>query len=41
MVPRMVCNFYLVKDHKIAKKSTTAKALEKISTNLESLEFFL
>jgi hypothetical protein len=33
------CNFYIVKNHKIAKNSTTAKAWEKISTDLESLEF--
>jgi hypothetical protein len=38
-VPDMFCNFYLVKTHKIAKKSTTTKAREKISTNLKSLEF--
>jgi hypothetical protein len=35
----MFCNFYLVKNHKIAKNSTTTKAREKISTDLESLEF--
>jgi hypothetical protein len=38
-VPDMFCNFYLVKNHKIAKNSTTAKVREKISTDLESLEF--
>jgi hypothetical protein len=32
----MFCNFYLVKSHKIAKKSATAE--EKISTDLEFLE---
>jgi hypothetical protein len=37
-VPDMFCNFYLVKNHKIVKNSTTAKAREKISTDLESLE---
>jgi hypothetical protein len=35
----MFCNFYLVKNHTIAKISTTTKAREKISTDLESLEF--
>jgi hypothetical protein len=35
----MFCNFYLVKTYKIAKNSTTTKAREKISTDLESLEF--
>jgi hypothetical protein len=29
----------LVKNHKIAKNSTTTKAREKISTDLESLDF--
>jgi hypothetical protein len=33
------CNFYLVKNHKTAKKSTITKAREKISTDLESLQF--
>ncbi len=28
-----------MKNHKIAKNSTTTKAREKISTNMESLEF--
>jgi hypothetical protein len=27
--PDMFCNFYLVKNHKIAKNSTTTKAKEK------------
>jgi hypothetical protein len=35
----MFCNFYLVKNHKIAKNSATIKAGEKRSTDLESLEF--
>jgi hypothetical protein len=35
----MFCNFYLAKNHKIAKNSTTTKAREKISMDLESLEF--
>jgi hypothetical protein len=33
-------NFYAVKNHNIAKNSTTANASEKISTDLESLEFY-
>jgi len=38
--PDMFSNFYLVKNHKIVKKnSTTTKAREKISTDLEFLEF--
>jgi len=36
--PDMFCNFYSVKIHKIAKNSATAKAREKISTDLEFLE---
>jgi hypothetical protein len=36
----MLCNFYLMKNHKIAKNSTTTKGIGKISTDLESLEFF-
>jgi hypothetical protein len=36
--PDTFCNFYLVKNHKIAKNSATIKAKEKISTDLESLE---
>jgi hypothetical protein len=39
LFPDMFCNFYFVKNHKIAKNSTTAKAGGKISTDLESLEF--
>ncbi len=35
----MFGNFYLVKNHKIAKNSTIAKAREKISADLESFEF--
>jgi hypothetical protein len=35
----MFCNFYLVKSHKISKNSATTKAREKISTDLEFLEF--
>ncbi len=36
--PDMFCNFYLVKNHKPDENSTTAKAREKISTDLECLE---
>jgi hypothetical protein len=39
-VPDMFCNFYSVKNHKIAKgNSTIIKAGEKRSKDLESLEF--
>ncbi len=38
--PDMFCNFHLEKNHKIAKNSTTIKAREKISTDLEFLEFY-
>jgi hypothetical protein len=38
-VPDMFCYFYLVKNHKIANKSATTEAREKISTYLEFLEF--
>jgi hypothetical protein len=31
----MFCNFYLVKNYKIAKNSTTTKAREKINTDVE------
>jgi len=37
--PDMFCNFYVVKNHKIAKVSTATKAREKISVGWESLEF--
>ncbi len=40
LVPEMFSSFYLVKNHKIANKSTTTKAREKTSTDLESLQFF-
>jgi hypothetical protein len=36
----MFCNFYLMKSHKIANNSKTAKAREKISIVLESLKFY-
>jgi hypothetical protein len=38
-VSDMFCKFYLMKNHKIAQHSTTAKASKKISTDLETLEF--
>ncbi len=38
--PDMAFNFYSMKNHKIAKNSTTARAREKMSTFLESLEFY-
>ena len=38
LVSDMFCNFYLVKNHKIDKNSTTTKAREKISTHLKFLE---
>ena len=42
-VPGMLNNFYLGKNHKIAKNSTTTKARGKISTALEIgiLDFFV
>jgi hypothetical protein len=36
----MFCNFYFVKNHKSATNSTTTEAREKISADLEFLEFF-
>ncbi len=36
----MICNFCLVKSHIIADNSATTEYREKISTHLESLEFF-
>ncbi len=38
-VLNMFCNFYFVNNHKIVINLTTANASEKISTDLESLEF--
>ena len=35
----MFRNFYLVKNHKTASNSATTEAIEKISTDLESLVF--
>ncbi len=37
--PDVIYNFYLVKNHKIAKNSTSPQARQKISTHLDSLEF--
>ncbi len=39
LLPDMFGSFYLVKNHKHAKNSTTTKAREKINTDLASLEF--
>jgi hypothetical protein len=35
----MFCSFYLEQNHKIAKNSTSAETREKLSKDLESLEF--
>ncbi len=40
-VPDMFHNFYLVKSHKIANYSVTTEAREKISIDLESVEFYI
>ncbi len=40
LIPDMFCNFYSVKNHKIATNSATTKAREKMSPHLESLEFY-
>jgi hypothetical protein len=40
LVPDMFCNFYLVKNHRIANNSATTEAREKISTYLALLEFY-
>jgi hypothetical protein len=37
--PDMICNFYFVKNHKIANNSAATEAREKIRTDLESLDF--
>jgi hypothetical protein len=37
--PAMFCDFYLVKNYKIAKNSTTTIAREKMNTDFKSLEF--
>ncbi len=39
-VPDMFHDFLSVKNHKISNNSTTTEAGEKISADLESLEFF-
>jgi hypothetical protein len=39
-VPVVSCDFYLEKNHKIADNSMTFKRREKISTDLESVEFY-
>jgi len=39
LVPDMFCNLHLVKNPKMAKNSATANAREKISTDIESLDF--
>jgi hypothetical protein len=39
-VPDMFCNFYLVKNHKIANSSTTTVASKRMSAYLESIEFY-
>ena len=39
LVSDMFCNFYSVKNNKIANNSATTLAGEKISTYLKSLEF--
>jgi hypothetical protein len=38
--PRYVLQLLLVKNHKVANNSATTKAREKISTYLESVEFY-
>jgi hypothetical protein len=40
-VPDVFYNSYLLKNHKIAKNSVTSKARGKISSYLESLEFYI
>ncbi len=40
LVPDMFCNFYLVKNHKIANNLEPTEAMEQVSTYLESLEFY-
>ncbi len=37
--PDTFCNFYPMKNHKDGKNSTATKGREKISSDLESLEF--
>jgi hypothetical protein len=40
LVPDMFCNFYFVKNPKIVNNSVSTEAREKITTYLDSLEFF-
>ncbi len=40
-VPDMFCNFYSVKSHKIANNSAMTEGKVKMSTDLESLEYFM
>jgi len=39
LVPDMFCNFSLVNNHKFANKSARTESREKISTDLEYLEY--
>jgi hypothetical protein len=39
-VPDMFCNFYLVKSYKMSNNWANIEAREKMSTDLESLEFY-
>jgi hypothetical protein len=39
--PDMFCNFYLVKNNKIAKNSTTTKAREKIITDFTNFLMYV
>ncbi len=39
-VPVVSCDFYLEKNHNISDNSITSKCREKISTDLESVEFY-
>jgi hypothetical protein len=38
-VSDMLCNFYFAKNNKFVNDSTTTEAREKISENLETIEF--
>jgi len=38
-LPDMICNFYLAKKCKHANSSTTPEAIEKLSTDFESVKF--
>ncbi len=39
LVPDMFCNFYLMKNHKIANNSATTEAREKMNSYLKSSDF--